>query len=383
MPPTQLGPLELLIFQGTPFCNIDCKYCYLPDRLDKGRMSLDIVRKTIANLVEDDLIRDDFSVLWHAGEPLVMPIEYYVEAIQLIRNTVASEYHITFSFQTNGTLINDRWCQFFATHSAQVGLSIDGPEFIHDRNRITRSGKGTHARAVEGARFMKQHGQKLDLISVLTAFSCDYPEKMYTFFRELGAHSVSFNVEEIVGLNTRSSLADGEVSKDKVRSFMDIFFRLNLQDGEPLRIRDYDWAASALTGADLDPKGLMFSQVSGPFRTVTVSKEGFFSTFSPELNGQKSARYGDFILGNVLNDSFTGSSVSSKFKLMYADLANGLKKCRKNCEYYGLCPGGTPSAKFSEHQSFDADETMYCKLALQTPIDTLLAIANEETTVTR
>jgi uncharacterized protein len=213
---------------------------------------------------------------------------------------------------------------------------------------------------------------------VVTAFSCNYPEILYAFFRKLGADSVSFNVEEVVGANTRSSFSNLESSQDLVKKFLRVIYCLNVLEGEPLQIREYNWAKSTVLDADLDPGELILSQMNGPFKTVTVSLQGDFSTFSPELISQKSARYGDFILGNVLTGSFIHSTSSKKFKLIFNDLISGLRKCKRNCGYYGLCPGGIPSSKFSEHQTLDVDETLYCKLGLQTPIDTLLEMVRDE-----
>jgi uncharacterized protein len=378
MPEVEFGPLELLILQGTPFCNIDCTYCYLPDRLDTSKMNLDIVRHTISNLVKEKVIRDDFTVLWHAGEPLVLPMAHYEEAIQIIRAAVPLDFKIKFAIQTNGMLLTDSWCQFFAKHNVELGMSIDGPEFIHDRNRITRSGKGTFSKVMDGVGLLRKHGLNLDIIAVVTAFSCDYPEQMYEFFREIGANTISFNVEEEIGVNTVTSFTHMKSARDKVKNFLRTMYRLNLQDKVPIGIREYDWAKNTMLGSDLDPKEIIFSQLTGTFKIVTVSTKGDFSTYSPELNGQKSPRYGDFILGNVLKDSFIDSTGTTKFKLIYHDLVQGLKKCKKNCGYYGLCPGGVPSTKFNEHKTLDVDETLYCKLGVQAPIDALLEMAEEE-----
>lgn len=182
----EIGPLELLIFQGTPFCNIDCKYCYLPDRLNTSKMSLDIVRGAVKKLVAEEVIREDFAVLWHAGEPLVLPVAYYEQAISSIREEVPEHIQVLFSFQTNGILLTDDWCRFFLNHSTELGISIDGPEFIHDRNRITRSGKGTFKKVMKAIELVKSYGMPLHVISVLTDFSCNYPEELFAFYKEIG-----------------------------------------------------------------------------------------------------------------------------------------------------------------------------------------------------
>lgn len=374
----ELGPLELLVFQGTPFCNIDCSYCYLPDRLNKRRISQDVVRSTLINLVNENLIRGDFTVLWHAGEPLVMPIQFYEETFELIQNSIPPEFKVLHSFQSNGLLINKAWCEFFKKHQVDLGISIDGPEFIHDRNRKTRSGEGTFSKAIKATELIKEYEMELHFISVLTSFSCGYPETIYNFFKEIGAQSVAFNVEEVEGANTESSFTHLPTAEKMVADFLRTIYRLNLANGEPLKIREIDWAKSRLLHSNLNPDDIVFTQLTGPYRTITVDYEGNFSTFSPELIAQKKTIYGDFVLGNVLRDSFTTAASTSKFQHMYNDLVKGLAKCKSNCGYYGLCCGGTPSNKLSEQGTLDTDETQHCRLVFQTPIDTLLEMVGEE-----
>src|SRR6516165_8264601 len=98
------GPLELLVLQPTPFCNLDCTYCYLPDRQSTKRMSLQTLEATCAWVFSSGLVRRPFTVLWHAGEPLVVPLNFYEAAIAGIDLHNHSGFPIQHSFQTNGTL---------------------------------------------------------------------------------------------------------------------------------------------------------------------------------------------------------------------------------------------------------------------------------------
>lgn len=374
----EIGPLELLIFQGTPFCNIDCKYCYLADRLNTSKMSLDIVRGAVKKLVAEEVIRDDFAVLWHAGEPLVLPVTYYEQAISSIREEVPEHIQVLFSFQTNGILLTDDWCRFFLNHSTELGISIDGPEFIHDRNRITRSGKGTFKKVMKAIELVKSYEMPLHVISVLTDFSCNYPEELFAFYKEIGVDSVCINAEEIEGVNTKSSFSTEGDAKNRVTKFLRKLFDLNLAEDELFEIREFNWAKNSVLHGQLDNPGYNFTQMTGPLKTITISTNGDFSTFSPELISQESERYGNFILGNVLRDSFIASLYSEHFARIYDDLVRGIGKCKQNCAYYGLCPGGIPSGKFSEHKTLNADETQFCQLTFQAPIDAILEMVEKE-----
>src|SRR5215469_2335703 len=142
--------IELLVLQPTSFCNIDCDYCYLSNRNDRRKMSLETIRSAVRLVIDSHLVKERLCVVWHAGEPLVLPVQYYDEAFAAIQETVVSRCEISHSIQSNGTLIDDLWCQFLMKHRVRIGLSIDGPALIHDAHRKTRNGKGSHALAMRG-----------------------------------------------------------------------------------------------------------------------------------------------------------------------------------------------------------------------------------------
>src|SRR5215471_17641665 len=119
---------ELLVIQPTPFCNIDCSYCYLPHRTNKKRMSLEMAEQVFSRLFSFPSIGDHVGVVWHAGEPMVLPVSYYEEMFALVQRIAGSKIDVNHSFQTNGTLITEEWCDFIGKWRVNVGLSIDGPE---------------------------------------------------------------------------------------------------------------------------------------------------------------------------------------------------------------------------------------------------------------
>ena len=151
---TNYGPVDLLVLQPTTFCNLDCSYCYLPDRQLKHKFSLDLLEPIFHNLFSSPYLNKDFTIVWHAGEPLAMPPNFYKSAFDIIDDIAQklnkNQYHFEHSIQTNGTLINQDWCDFFKTHNVKIGVSVDGPDFIHDANRKTKTGLGTHASTMRG-----------------------------------------------------------------------------------------------------------------------------------------------------------------------------------------------------------------------------------------
>jgi uncharacterized protein len=156
------GALELLVLQPTPFCNINCSYCYLPDRQSTRRMSPEVLEGTFRWVFASGLVREPFTLLWHAGEPLVLPVSFYETAEDLLRRCNDSGVGVLQSFQTNATLIDAEWCAFLRRRAIHLGVSVDGPDFLHDRHRRTRQGRGTLDRVLRGIHLLHEHAISFD-----------------------------------------------------------------------------------------------------------------------------------------------------------------------------------------------------------------------------
>ena len=108
-----VAKVNLLILQATSFCNIDCRYCYLADRSAKRRMSADTLEALISALIRDELLGDEITINWHAGEPLVVGVDFYRQAAAQLRRLECTGTRVVHSVQTNGMLIDEAWCAFF------------------------------------------------------------------------------------------------------------------------------------------------------------------------------------------------------------------------------------------------------------------------------
>ena len=117
---------------------------------------------------------------------MVLPIDFYRRAFALIDTLKPAGLMVTHSFQTNGTLIDDAWCEFIAEAHLGVGVSVDGPQRLHDRNRVTRSGRGTFDKTIAGIRRLKRHGVPFHVISVLTKESLAAPRGDVRLLRRRG-----------------------------------------------------------------------------------------------------------------------------------------------------------------------------------------------------
>lgn len=366
-PADRAGPLELLVVQPTPFCNINCSYCYLPDRQNTSKITLDILEKAFSWVFSNGLVRHPFTLLWHAGEPMVLPPGFYDQATRLLQR-YSSGIEVTQSFQTNGTLLDEAWCDFLLRHRVHVGVSVDGPAFLHDRHRRTRQGAGTLDRVLRGMHLLRDREVPFDVISVLTADSLFYPDELFDFYVENGVTSVAFNVEEIEGPNVTSSLLGCQIS-ERFRSFFSRFLDLALSADPPLRVREFDCAAGAILNR-YGPGAR--TQESRPFAIVNIDCSGNFSTYSPELLGLSSPRHGSFALGNVATDSLASVLSSSRFIGLDDEIAQGQLLCEQNCRYFAFCGGGPPGNKFFENGTFASTETLFCRLHKQATLDVTL-----------
>jgi len=189
--------LRLLVLQPTPFCNIDCSYCYLSDRQSRARMSLETVDLACRLVFESPRLDRLLEVAWHGGEPLAVPLRWYEDAVALMAERRPAGLQLTHCFQTNGLLLNEDWARFFAWIGAKVGLSIDGPADLHDAHRRTRRGDGTHAKAMRAVRLLQDQGLSFHVITVLTEHALDDPDRLFDFYVENGIREVGFNIEEI------------------------------------------------------------------------------------------------------------------------------------------------------------------------------------------
>jgi uncharacterized protein len=361
--------IQLLVVQPTPFCNIDCRYCYLPDRTNKSVVATETLRNLFGQVFASGWANEGLSVVWHAGEPMVLPVAFYRDAFALIDALKPAGLPIKHSFQTNGTLIDDAWCDFIVEAGIGVGVSVDGPQRLHDRNRITRSGRGTFDKTIRGIRALRQHGVPFHVISVLTAESLAAPEEMFDFYLAEGIDHVCFNVEESEGEHRSASFAEAGI-EDAYYRFLSEFWRLSAAHPGKIRfIREIDDAQRNIFRPH---EAGFFNQLATPFAITSMDWTGNIATFSPELLGLKSPLYDDFVLGNINRDRLVDLAEKPLLRRMKGDIDAGIALCRESCEYFSVCGGGEPVNKLFENGSFATADTTYCRMTKMRATDLVL-----------
>ncbi|WP_374681204.1 cyclophane-forming radical SAM/SPASM peptide maturase GrrM/OscB [Accumulibacter sp.] len=365
---------RLLILQPTPFCNIDCDYCYLPARNSAARMGLATVRRAAERLRDDGLAADELTIVWHAGEPLTMPKDFYDEAAAVLHDVLAPLCVLSHSIQTNATLVDDAWCELFMRHNMRIGVSVDGPAALHDLHRRTRDHRGTHAAVMRGMACLRAHAIPFHAIAVVGPATFANADAFLDFFIEQGVSELCCNYDEAEGTHHNSSLdgheeahaafvarllerAYGRAGGQRVRE-LEMAFQLIAQPLPTYRWHRQDWPENAQTQ---------------PFALISVAHNGDFSTFSPELLGQPSAEFGNFVLGNVATDGFFDSARGLRFQRLWDAIVRGTRACEASCAHYGFCGGGAPANKLYENGDFASAETLYCRTMLKRPFDAVLA----------
>ena len=370
--PTNFGPIYLVVIQPTSFCNLDCDYCYLPNRHLKNQMALDLIEPIFKTIFSSQFLKADFSICWHAGEPLAAGIEFYKTAFAQIEQLAATHKPETIcfnhSFQTNGLLINQAWCDLFKQYPVHVGVSIDGPAFLHDAHRQTRTGLGSHAGTVRGIKLLQENDIPLSVISVLTADSLDYADEIFEFFDGHGITNVGFNMEETEGVHAQSSL-DAEGVEARYRAFLERFWQLVAEKNNTMKVREFESVCSLV----YNNTRIANTDMNHPFRIVSIDHQGNFSTFDPELLSMPSDHYGNFVLGNVVSQTFEAACQTPKFQRLYHEMQEGVRLCQQTCDYFGLCGGGAGSNKYWENGTFASTETQACRYRIKAVTDVALA----------
>jgi len=178
-------------------CNLDCHYCYylkkehLYPKGESFRMPDEILEEYIVQHIDaspEKVIR--FS--WHGGEPTVLGLNYFRKIVALQRKHQPSNQRIANGMQTNGILLNEDWCRFLAAEGFAVGLSLDGPQEMHDQYRVTKDKKPTHEQTMRGYKLLQQHRVYTDILCVVNAQNVQHPTEIYRFFKQINAQYISF-----------------------------------------------------------------------------------------------------------------------------------------------------------------------------------------------
>ena len=189
-------PLYVMLKPAGAHCNLACKYCYY---LEKNKLYPTAQRHLMSDEMLEQFTREYIEAqtmsqvlfTWHGGEPLLRSIDFYRKALSL-QQKYAGGRRIDNVIQTNGTLLTDEWCEFFAQNHWLVGISIDGPQPDHDHYRLTAAGKPSWKKVMQGIKLLKKHGVEWNAMAVVNAYNVNHPLEFYRFFKENGCQFLQF-----------------------------------------------------------------------------------------------------------------------------------------------------------------------------------------------
>lgn len=211
---------------------------------------------------------------------------------------------------------------------------------------------------------LQDHDVPFHVITVLTDAALNEPDRLFDFYEQNGIRDVGFNVEEIEGVHSASSLAGGEV---RYRRFLARFLSLVWSKPGLVRLREVESTLDSL----LSDSPIVDEQ-NQAFAIVTIGADGTLSTFSPELLGTRHERFADFAFGNVALGSVGALMDEPAFQRVAREIRQGVEACAGACRYFRWCGGGAPANKLFETGRFDATETMHCRLIRQAMLDEVL-----------
>lgn len=352
---------SLVVIQSIESCNLNCSYCYLPNRSSKEKIQFTTIEQICYRLVESSLIGDKCTILWHSGEPMLLPISFYEHTHEIFKKNFPNT-KLMFSFQTNGTKLTNDWCKFIKNNNIKISLSLDGTKDMNDRSRLNWSGKSSFDAVINAINLLHQFEIEFSIICVITKDSINSPTELINFFDALGIKNIGFSFEETEGANLKSSIS----ITDNFFTFYEKIFSLNKT--KELRVREFNKFNRFLKYKHRKEH----NSQNNPLSILSFDTKGNFSTFSPELQTSTTMEYGDFNFGNVYDDKILDIFMNEKFIDIFSKIKAGVELCKIECDYFDVCGGGIPSNKFFENGSFASLETMECLSSIKAPFDVLI-----------
>ncbi len=343
-----------------PVCNLRCKYCFytekeslFPDE-ENYRMSDEVLEAYIRKYIETQKIQE-VPFVWQGGEPTLMGLDFFKKVVSL-QNKYKQGKRITNSLQTNGTLLNDEWCKFLAQYRFLVGLSLDGPEDIHNRYRVDRGGKPTFQSVMDGLKLMQNRRVDFNVLACVTRESSKRPLDVYRFLKEQGVKYIQFipiverKPDSIAGkLGLRLGLPPSLKKEEADKSVMpwtvqpeaygdflnQIFDEWVKKDVGNIFVMNFEWAIANWAG--VQSTACSFSRRCG--RSVIVEHNG-------DIYSCDHFVYPEYRLGNIMEDSPRHLIDSMKQIGFGAMKETTLPDYCRNCEFLIACRGECPKHRF-------------------------------------
>ncbi len=349
---TARHPFHLMAKPIGPLCNIRCEYCFYLSKEElfgsKNRseyaMKEDVLETYIRQYIQAQPEgTPEITFAWQGGEPTLLPQAFYEKAVEFEKKYVPAGMKVQNAFQTNGILVSRSRAEWFAKNNFLIGISIDGPEDLHNRYRLDRGGKGTFKEVMAGLENMKSAGVEFNTLTVVQNDNAEHPERVYDFLKEIGSRYFQFIpiVETLPG--TEGGVSNRKVSSRTVspvqwgRFMTGIFDRWVKSDIGEVYVQHFDMLLGLHAGY---PSSLcVHAETCG--NAMAIEHDGSVYSCDHYVNPE-------YRLGNVMDEDLV--QIVSKLKQIQfgLDKRDGLPgKCRA-CPHLQLCRGGCPKDRIVE-----------------------------------
>ncbi|MCP9612326.1 anaerobic sulfatase-maturation protein [Coprobacter tertius] len=361
-------PLYVMVKPVGALCNLDCSYCYYLEKdslyRDRkiNRMTDELLEKFTEEYINSQTL-PEVSFTWHGGETLLRGIDFYRKAV-IFQKQYGGGRTIVNSIQTNGLLLNDEWCRFFKDNNFLVGISIDGPEHIHDRYRLDKGGRGTFSRVMRGIELLQKHGVEFNTLSVINDYNVHYPVETYRFFKEIGSRYMQFSPiverwgDRDDGLEL---LPPGEFyhtemppwcvkSEDFGQFYCDMFDEWIKEDVGSYFVQMFDATLAGMVG---QPPGVcVFGKTCG--HAAALEHNG-------DLYACDHFVYPEYRLGNIRTESIISMMLSAKQTSFGNDKWDKLPRQCRECTFLRLCNGECPKNRILKSSTGEPGLNYLCK----------------------
>lgn len=339
-----------------PLCNIDCKYCFyleksklFPDE-KHWRMPDDVLERYIQQYIDaQDLPEVQFA--WQGGEPTVLGVSYFEKVVEL-QAKYANGKTIANAFQTNGTLLNDAWGEFLHRNNFLVGLSIDGPQAIHDAYRVDKQGKPTFQKVMRGMEILKKHKVEFNTLTCINRKNATQALDVYRFLRKEGSGHMQFipiverraegcesNELELVlpGSPMEAKVTAWSVRPDEFGQFMStIFDEWVRHDVGKVFVQTFEVSLMAWMG--MEPNLCIFQKECGL---------GLALEHNGDLYSCDHFVYPEHQLGNIMEKTIAEMVSSPQQKQFGKDKLETLPQYCLDCDVRFICNGDCPKHRFT------------------------------------
>jgi len=343
-----------------PLCNLNCDYCFYLEKQalfgpdEQYRMSDAVLCAFISNYITSQL-HPVVDFVWQGGEPTLLGLDFFRRVVEL-QGLFAGGKVINNALQTNGTLLTDEWCVFLKEHDFMVGISLDGPQDVHDRHRRDRAGNGSFGRVMGGLMLLQKHGVKYNVLASVAREAAQRPLEVYRFFKDQGIEFIQFApiVERLPDVHSRQQglLFSGPASLDTVEMqtevtpwtvipeeygdfLISVYEEWVCHDVGKVFVMNFEWALNAWIG---NPS------------PVCVHAQQCGGSLVMEHNGDVYACdhfvYPQYLLGNILTDKLSALAQQTRRNGFGVTKETALPLQCTKCEVLAACRGGCPKHRF-------------------------------------